>query len=112
MAMKASKTAATSTAPRACGVEPLLQRGGIGRIAPPDAVLVETADGAAQRAAPADRLAELDRQAAQHRLGLEVAARARDLAAEHLRNREVLHQRDDVGERLVETPARRDWSAR
>src|SRR5690606_34064481 len=44
----------------------------------------------------------LDCQAAEERLGFDVAARTRDLALEDLGNREVLHQRDDIRERLVQ----------
>ena len=74
MAMKASKTAATRTAPRACGVRRFCRSAGSGTKPLPDAVL-QPADGVAQGAAPAGRVAELHGQAAEHGLGLDVAAR-------------------------------------
>ena len=77
-----------------------LQVRGIGLVAYPDPVL-EPADGVAQRAAAAHRLSELDGQHAQHRFGLDVAAGPGDLVLQHLPDGEVLHQRHDVGERLV-----------
>ena len=49
-----------------------------------------------------DACAELLRQLAEQVLAGEIAARARDLVAQHARIGEVLEQRDDVGERLVE----------
>ena len=76
--------------------------GRIGYQPPPLAVVVEVADGIAQRAAAADRASELDGQAAQHRFRFQVAARAPDLVLQHLAHREMLHQRDDVGEAFVQ----------
>ena len=72
MAMKASKTAATRIAPRACGVSRFCRSAGSGskRFQTP---FSSCADGVAQRAAPARGLAELDGQPAEHRLGLDVA---------------------------------------
>ena len=65
-------------------------------------VVVGAADRLAQGAVAARRLAELLRELAEQALAREVAARLGDLVAEHLGEAEVLEQRDDVGERLVE----------
>ena len=65
-------------------------------------LLVDLADRVAQRAALAGRLAELLRELAQPVLAREVAAGRGDLVAQDLGEREVLEQRDEVGERLVE----------
>ena len=65
-------------------------------------LLVDLADRVAERAALAGRLAELLRELAQEVLAREVAARRGDLVAQHVGEGEVLEERDEVRERLVE----------
>src|SRR5262249_30521973 len=64
--------------------------------------LYDLADVVAQRAIPARRLAELDRELPQQVLFLEVAAGFGDLVAQGFRQREMLKKRDDVGESFME----------
>src|ERR1700730_12693418 len=64
--------------------------------------LYDLADVVAQRAIPAGRLAELDRELPQQVLLLEVAAGFGDLGAARFRQREMLKKRDDVGESFME----------
>ena len=64
--------------------------------------LVPPAQGVAQRRAAAGGPAELLRELREQALGVQVAARPADLALQHRRVREVLEERHDVGERLVE----------
>ena len=89
-------------APRSCGSLRLLQHGRIGLDRLPLALRVLLTEIVAQRVAAAGRARELLRELAQHAFAREVAAGARDLVAQHARIGEVLEQRDDVGERLVE----------
>ena len=63
---------------------------------------IDAADRAAQRPVPTRRLAELDRQLGQQVARAQVAAGPGDLVAQHAGQREVLEQRDQVGEGLVE----------
>src|SRR6201993_4364786 len=65
-----------------------------------DLHLYDLADVVAQRAIPAGRLAELDRELSQQVLLLEVAAGFADLVAQCFRQREMLKKRDDVGKSL------------
>ena len=62
----------------------------------------DLADIIAQGAITAGCLAKLDRELSEQVLLLEITARGRDLVAQRLGKREVLKQRDDIGERLVE----------
>jgi hypothetical protein len=64
--------------------------------------LYDLADVVAQRAIPAGRLAELDRELSQQVLLLEVAAGFGDLVAQCFRQREMLKKCDDVGESFME----------
>src|SRR5262249_26969654 len=64
--------------------------------------LYDLADVVAQRAIPAGRLAELDRELPQQVLLLEVAAGFGDLVAQSFRQREMLKKRDDVGKSFME----------
>src|SRR5215471_10137188 len=64
--------------------------------------LYDLADVVAERAIPAGRLAELDRELPQQVLFLEVAAGFGDLVAQCFRQREMLKERDDVGESFME----------
>src|SRR6516225_10847295 len=67
-----------------------------------DLHLYDLADVVAQRAIPAGRLAELDRELSQQVLLLEVAAGFGDLVAQCFRKREMLKKCDDVGESFME----------
>ena len=70
-----------------------LQLGCVGLEALPLAIH-HAANRFAQRAARTDRVPKLHGQTAEHRLGLEIAARAADLELEHFRQREMLHERE------------------
>ena len=103
MVRNASKTAATRSDAAVVRLRQphVVERVRLARL-PLAGRLVDLADGAPQGAALADRLAELLRQLAEQVLAGQVAARRRDLVPQDVRQGEVLEQRHDVGERLVE----------
>ena len=90
-------------APRACGPSVHVQRVRV-RLArfPRPVSLVPPAQGVAQRRAAAGGPAELLRELREQALAVQVAARPADLALQHRRVGEVLEERHDVGERLME----------
>jgi hypothetical protein len=102
MARKASKTAATRMAPRALGAVIRSYAVGSGRCRRQIPCASIGTDGLAQCAPGVGRAAELHGETAEHRLALEVPPGLRDLVLEHRGQREVLHERHDVGERFVE----------
>jgi hypothetical protein len=102
MARYASNTAATSSAPRACGSSVGVVRRWIRRERYPLPRGVGAADRLAQPTVASRGLAELLRELAEQALAGEIAARLRDLIAQDLGEAEVLEEGDDVGERLVE----------
>ena len=84
-------------------LDDLLQRARIGLARFPIRRLRPTRPSASRNAEPRPgRLAELLRKLAEQALAVQVAARPRDLVAQHARIGEMLEQGDDVGERLVE----------
>ena len=89
-------------APRSCGSAIVSERARVGLARLPVAVRSGAPKRVAQRRAPPGRPAELLRELAEQVLAVQIAARARDLVSQHARIGEVLEQRDDVGERLVE----------
>ena len=71
----------------------------------PDPLLLRgivLADRVAQRAVRAAGVAELRGELREQVLAAQVAARPGDLVRQHFRKREVLKERDDVGEGFVE----------
>ena len=95
MVRNAAKTAETRIAPRVCGSAMLSSS--FGTLDP------GFADETAQRAVHAHRLPELLRQLSEALADLRRRAlRLPDLACQRLRHREVLEQRDNVGESFVE----------
>ena len=65
-------------------------------------LVVGAAQRVAQRSSPSGGSPELLRELPEQALAVEIAAGSPDLALEDGRIREVLEERDDVGERLVE----------
>src|SRR4029079_18132201 len=76
-------------------------RVGLARL-PLTGLLVDLADRVAERSALAGRLAELLRELTKAVLACEVAAGRGDLVAQNLGKGEVLEERDEIRERLVE----------